>query len=188
MQIVDGMTNDIRIIGAITMIGLFVIVNISISWEAKTELVLLVIVIASYVNFIVGTFIPPSDEEKAKGVTGYKWDTFSTNFLPAFGTADSFITIFAVYFPSVTGIMAGAGISGELKAPDKALPKGTLLGIAITSFLYILTIWLTGATCIRDASGVIDDLHNGSLSDCQQYSNCSYGLKNDYNVSQSGIN
>lgn len=52
-------------------------------------------------------------------------------------------------FTGITGIMAGAGISGELKEPDKSLPKGTLLGIGITTVVYLSGIVLTGFTCVR---------------------------------------
>lgn len=144
----DDYNNNVRIIGAITLVALFTIVMISVSWEAKVELVLLVIVVISYTAFIVGTIAPRNEDETSKGVTGYKWSTFKENLLPSF-RGETFISVFAIYFPSITGIMAGAGISGELKAPDKALPKGTLLGIAITSLVYISAIVLTGSTCLR---------------------------------------
>ena len=46
--------------------------------------------------------------------------TFENNLLPAFqpdekGTPQNFFTVFGVFFPAVTGIVAGANLSGDLK-------------------------------------------------------------------------
>jgi len=50
-----------------------------------------------------------------------------------------FWVVFAVFFPAVTGIEAGLGLSGDLKNPAKALPLGTLLAI-VTGYLVYMVI------------------------------------------------
>jgi amino acid transporter len=49
-----------------------------------------------------------------------------------------FWIVFAVFFPAVTGIEAGLGLSGDLKDPAKALPLGTLLAIATGYLVYMI--------------------------------------------------
>ena len=63
----------------------------------------------------------------------------------------NFFTVFAVFFPAVTGIMAGANISGDLEDPAKAVPKGTLLAIAVTFVSYVILLWIVGLVSVRCA-------------------------------------
>lgn len=40
------------------------------------------------------------------------------NLLPNFRDGYNFFTVFSIYFPAATGIMAGANISGDLADPQ----------------------------------------------------------------------
>jgi solute carrier family 12 (potassium/chloride transporter), member 4/6 len=46
---------------------------------------------------------------------------------------------FAIFFPAVTGVMAGLGLSGDLRDPMKSLPRGSLIA-ALTGFAIYLAI------------------------------------------------
>jgi amino acid transporter len=74
--------------------------------------------------------------------------------IQAFGEFSSgydFWTVFAVYFPAVTGIMAGLSMSGDLKDPKKSIPQGTLLAILITFSIYALQVyWLCSNASLQE--------------------------------------
>lgn len=50
-----------------------------------------------------------------------------------------FWQVFAVFFPAVTGILTGLGLSGDLKDPERSLPLGTLSAVGV-GFVVYLTI------------------------------------------------
>uniref|UniRef100_A0AAR2M1I8 Solute carrier family 12 member 7a n=1 Tax=Pygocentrus nattereri TaxID=42514 RepID=A0AAR2M1I8_PYGNA len=59
-----------------------------------------------------------------------------------------FTLMVGIYFPSVTGILAGSNRSGDLRDAQRSIPIGTILAIVTTSIIYMSCVVLFGA-CIE---------------------------------------
>lgn len=66
----------------------------------------------------------------------------------------TFGSVLAVFFPAVTGIMAGANISGDLKDPSYAIPKGTNLALIVSTSIYILLAMIVALVGLRSVPGL----------------------------------
>jgi len=49
----------------------------------------------------------------------------------------TFWYVFAVFFPAVTGVMAGLGLSGDLRKPERAIPVGTMAAVLVGFAIYL---------------------------------------------------
>eukprot|EP00794_Sanderia_malayensis_P003357 gene3357-3846_t len=192
--------NDIRIIGIIVVILLVGITLIGLEWVVRAQLLLLVILLISMADYFFGTIFGPldikSDVIKSQGFTGYSQKTFTENLGPTF-QGQSFFTVFSIFFPAATGILAGANISGDLKDPQVAVPRGTLLAILITTLTYIGFVWMIGSSSAKDVSVAVGcvaaGMSNGTLGNLKPTlstnttTSCvpsimKYGLLNDYRL------
>lgn len=188
LKIIDGGINDVRLVGVIAILVMVLICAVGMEWESKAQNFLVVIIVAAIIDFIVGAIIgPKTDEAKAQGFAGLSVQTFMSNWGPDYryseGVDQNFFTVFSIFFPSVTGIQAGANISGDLKDPASAIPKGTMLSLAISMFSYAVFVLFAGGAANRDATGLVSELADNSFKNCT-FRTCSYGLMNSYSVMQ----
>ncbi|NXA83626.1 S12A1 protein, partial [Thryothorus ludovicianus] len=188
-------SNDIRIIGTITVVCLLGISVAGMEWEAKAQVILLIVLLVAIANFFIGTVIPTNTEKKSRGFFNYQASIFAENFGPDFRSGEGFFSVFAIFFPAATGILAGANISGDLKDPQTAIPQGTMLAIVITTIAYIAVAICAASCVVRDATGNVNDTIvpgmscNGSsacglgydFSRCASQP-CDYGLMNNFQV------
>ncbi|XP_006863610.1 PREDICTED: solute carrier family 12 member 3 isoform X2 [Chrysochloris asiatica] len=188
-------TNDIRIIGVVTVTILLGISLAGMEWESKAQVLFFLIIMISFANYLVGTLIPPSEDKASKGFFSYRGDIFVQNLVPDWrGVDGSFFGMFSIFFPSATGILAGANISGDLKDPEVAIPKGTLMAIFWTTISYLAISATIGSCMVRDASGGLNDTvtpgagaceglacgYGWNFTECSQQHSCRYGLINYY--------
>ncbi|XP_045539775.1 solute carrier family 12 member 9 isoform X2 [Papilio machaon] len=90
--------------------------------------------------------------------TGLSKETLYSNIYPSYGRDYStsagdrvdFASVFGVLFTGVTGVMAGANMSGELKQPSRSIPAGTLWALLFTALCYAALTLLSAATCSRE--------------------------------------
>ncbi|XP_043952797.1 solute carrier family 12 member 3-like isoform X2 [Gambusia affinis] len=195
--IVDSI-NDVRIIGVITVTILLMISLAGMEWESKTQILFFLVLLVSFANYFVGTVIPPKVDKQAIGIFGYRGDIFVENLTPDWrGSKSNFFQMFAIFFPAAIGIMSGANISGDLKDPATAIPKGTLWAIFWTTISYLGITVTVGSCVVRDASGNKSHILTGNntdgcvglacklgwnFTDCSQSQTCEYGLANSVKV------
>ncbi|MEZ6038514.1 MAG: amino acid permease [Planctomycetota bacterium] len=131
-------------IAAAVMVATYVCVWVGAGWTIKVQYAILAVMALALASFYVGAFEAWSPQ------------LVEQNAGPMFGAGESVFTMTALFFPAVTGIMAGANMSGDLRDPSRAIPRGTLLAVVVTGAIYLSMAVLLGGA--RSSDQLVGDL------------------------------
>ena len=146
-------THDPLIVDLVVLVVLFALAFKSAELAFKAQYVIMGVIALS----LASIFLSPAPFEATHEV---QWvGTFPGE--PGGGEDGGFWKVFAVFFPATTGILAGANMSGDLKDPRRAIPRGTLAAIALSSVVYVaVAVWCertaTLGTLANEYNHVID--------------------------------
>jgi solute carrier family 12 (sodium/potassium/chloride transporter), member 2 len=128
-------THSPILVTLLSFLLLFTVTFISTSIALRVQLVVFALVLASLVSMYMGG----------------DWLNIGSQPLLGDFTVTPFWALFALFFPAVTGLMAGIGLSGDLVDPKRQIPKGVLSSLLITTAIYLATaIWLSSSASMED--------------------------------------
>jgi amino acid transporter len=114
----------IQVLAALIIIIITALSGRSAALVLKLQIPIMAAVGLSFVALLLGVF---SSDLRSPELTA----TYRT-------APQGFWYVFAVFFPAVTGFTAGIGMSGDLKDPQRSIPRGTLLAVSTGALVYLL--------------------------------------------------
>ena len=145
-------------VGLVPLTILAAIAIVGADWAVRAQYFIMAVLGISIVVILVGAVAGPD-----AGPTAAQ---FNANLEAAEGQRIDILTLatgFAVFFPAVTGFLAGSNMSGDLADPQKSIPRGTLAAIGVGLAIYLVEILLFSA--VWDRSLLTEETYYKTLYD-----------------------
>lgn len=154
--------HDMQVYGIIVSIVLCLIVFGGVRLVVKVGPLFLIPSVVAIVCILIGMIVAPRGNDKEGQLTGLMWRTLKENWGSKYQETNAngvperhggfywnFDSLLGLFFPAVTGIMAGSNRSSSLKDTQKSIPYGTLGAIFTTTSLYFVSVIMFGAVAAR---------------------------------------
>eukprot|EP00659_Diplonema_papillatum_P011889 gene11890-18342_t len=152
-----GMAGQTQVVSLLVCGALAMIVMVGVKYVNMSAQVFLAIVIFSIGCLLFGVFLCATgaysgDPELPSDAFVVSGDNYAANWTEddETGITPNFLWSVGLFYPSVTGIMAGANRSGVLLDAKRSIPLGTLGAIALTTGIYLAVVWSYGLSISRE--------------------------------------
>ncbi|XP_021634157.1 cation-chloride cotransporter 1 isoform X2 [Manihot esculenta] len=155
-------SHDLQIYGIVVTLILCFIVFGGVKMINRVAPAFLIPVLFSLCCIFIGIFSAKKNDPTT-GITGLSMESFKDNWSsdyqftndagipdPKGQTYWNFNALVGLFFPAVTGIMAGSNRSASLKDTQRSIPVGTLAATLTTTVLYLISVLFFGAMATRD--------------------------------------
>ena len=162
--------SDYRIYGFLLLLFVVSIVLAGMKHLSRLAPAFLAPVLLSIFFILVGIWSSNERNLSNEGISGISISNLRDNWSPEYFSTDAngfpshsskfkdgsstvpwnFQTLLALFFPSVTGIMAGSNRSASLQNAQKSIPKETLAAQLTTTTLYLSFVLFYGACAARN--------------------------------------
>lgn len=122
-----------------TTAALFAVCWIGANWAVKVQYLVMVMLGLGILSSFVGLSLD------------FSWSTFQDNIISEYPEGKGFWSMFAIYFPAVTGIMTGVNMSGNLKNPARSIVVGTFAAIGVGALVYGVQIFFLAGSATRQS-------------------------------------